>query len=128
MKTEYIKNNLESVKEFLNNSNTDTLVAFHNQYCQNCNYSDNEIFTNDDEFFNTFFEGRVIEAVRAVAYGEYNYSHEYVQFDGYGNLISFNDPETYIDIEEIAQNILDEPGDYYGIELEEEEEEEEEEE
>lgn len=61
-----------------------------------------EYFENDEEFFNMFFENKVIEAVRAVYYGNYNYNDDYVKFDGYGNLETCN----YYDfIEELQENI-----------------------
>src|SRR6185312_393228 len=46
---------------------------------------------NDEDFFNTFFENNPSGAVRATHYGEYNYSDDYVRFNGYGNLESFNE-------------------------------------
>lgn len=113
-----IYNNFDSVKEYLNNLDDSELVSVHNEYCQNTNSSDDEIYNNDEDFFNTFFEGKVMEAVRAVSFGEYSYSHDYVVFNGYGNLETFNSPTDKVDIESIASDILDHPENYYGIELE----------
>lgn len=121
---ETIKNSIESITEFLNECNNDTLVNFHNIMCQNQNNSDSEIFQNDEDFFQTYFSDKLMEAIRAISYGDYNYSHEFVMFDGYANLQSFNDPEPYIDIPEIAEDIQNSPSGY-DIELEDEEEEEE---
>lgn len=50
-----------------------------------------QVYENDEDFFNMFFEGKTVEAVRATQYGEYNYNDEYVQFNGYGNLDSFTE-------------------------------------
>ena len=50
-----------------------------------------EYWNNDEEFFNTFFANNPTEAVRSVYYGDYNYCDEFVKFNGYGNLESFND-------------------------------------
>ena len=50
-----------------------------------------EYWNNDEEFFNTFFYNNPTEAVRSSYYGDYNYCDEYVRFNGYGNLESFND-------------------------------------
>lgn len=121
-----IPNTAEAVKEYLNELTSAELVSIHNEYTQSCNSSDNEIYNNEEEFFNMFFENKAMEAVRAVSYGEYNYSHDYVIFNGYGNLVSFNDPSGEIDIDAISADILENPENYCGIELEEEEEEEEE--
>ena len=49
-----------------------------------------ECWNNDDDFFNTFFSNNPTEAVRSAYYGNYNYCDEYVRFNGYGNLESFN--------------------------------------
>lgn len=114
-----IYKNFDSVKEYLNNLDDSELVGVHNEYCQSVNNSDDEIYINDEDFFNTFFDGKVLEAVRAVSYGEYNYSHEYVKFNGYGNLESFDDPSDNVDLKSIAADILENPENYYGIELEE---------
>ncbi len=120
-----IKNNLESVKEYLNDLSGDDLLNIHNEYCREHD-PDNEIYNNDEEFFSVFFNNP-LDAVRAVCYGEYNYTDEYVKFDGYANLESFDEHEIidYVDIDELAEDILKNPRNYYDIELEEEEEEEE---
>ena len=117
--TNTIYNTIEKITEYLNNLDDSELVNIHNEYCQSCNYSDNEIYSNDEEFFNTFFEGKVIEAVRAVAYGEYQYNNDYVIFNGYGNLESFDYAKDRVDISAIAEDIKENPENYYGIELEE---------
>jgi len=114
-----ISKTLEAITDYLNELDNAELVNIHNEYCQSCNYSDDEIYNNDEEFFNMFFEGKVLEAVRAVSFGEYNYSNDYVKFNGYGNLESFNSPLEHVDIESIASDILENPENYHGIELEE---------
>lgn len=58
---------------------------------------------NDEEFFNVFFEDK-IEIARAICYGNYNYAHEYVKFNAYGNLVS----ATEWDIEREYNNFIDE--------------------
>jgi hypothetical protein len=113
-----IKNAFEAAKDYLNCLSNSELVSIHNEYCQSTNNSDDEIYTNDEEFFNTFFDGKVIEAVRAISYGEYNFNNEYVTFNGYANLESFDDPTSNVDIESIANDILENP-ENYDIELEE---------
>ena len=117
-----IRNNYESVLEYLNELSNSELVSIHNEYCQSINDCDNEIHHNEDDFFETFFDGRVIEAVRAISYGYYNYNHNFVMFDGYANLKSFDDPTDEIDLSDIANDILENPENYYDIELEDEEE------
>lgn len=125
MKT-YIKKSVEAITEFLNELDSNELVNIHNEYCQSVNYSDDEIYNNDEEFFNVFFENRVLEAVRAVSYGEYKYTDDYIQFNGYGNLMTYNEYNVTecIDITSIADDILENEQNYNNIELEELEEEE----
>lgn len=111
-----LKNDFDSICDYLNDLDNSESVNIHNTYCQENQYED-EIYENDDEFFNTFFDGKVIEAVRAVSYGEYNYTDSYVQFNGYGNLESFGYPDERIDFGAIANDILENP-ERYNIELE----------
>lgn len=76
---------------------------------------------NDEEFFNTFFFNDPYEAVRAVHFGDYNYSDPYVRFDGYGNIESLTEDDfesdfrTYID--EVVEGLKECEIDlnYYGI-------------
>lgn len=64
-------------------------------------------YENDDDFFNTYFSDDVIEAVRAVSFGDYNYSDDYVRFDAYGNLKSASEYEYYSELEEYADEIAE---------------------
>lgn len=118
---EYIEKTESAIIEHLESLSSSDLVAIHNEYCQSQNYSDDEIYSNDEGFFNMFFEGKVIEAVRAVSYGEYSYPHTWVKFNGYANLETTYNPlaEGWIDLKAIAADILENPENYFGIELEE---------
>jgi hypothetical protein len=71
-------------------SNSD-LIILNNLYANEVQGNfDNEIFNNDEEFFYTFFENSVISAIQCVSYGDYRYNDNFVKFNGYGNLESFN--------------------------------------
>ena len=50
------------------------------------NFSVSEWMPHDEEFYNIYFEGNPIEAVRAVLFGDVRWSDDYVRFNGYGNL------------------------------------------
>ena len=63
---------------------------------------------NDKEFFDYYFDGDTLGAVRAVCYGTYNYSDDYVKFDAYGNLESGNQWDVQEDILLEEDTILDE--------------------
>ncbi|QZA69511.1 hypothetical protein 035JT004_281 [Bacillus phage 035JT004] len=91
---------------------------------------------NDEDFFNTYFEGEPMKAVRAALYGDYHYMNDYVKFDGYGNLVSMSEYEVEEELKENIDEIMDAlESSYYKLNLsdeltalinEEEEEEEEE--
>lgn len=67
-------------------------------------------YENDENFFDTYFEGRLNDAVKAICFGNYNYSDDYVQFDGYENLVTANEytiiREMKDGIEEIATAVI----------------------
>ena len=71
-------------------------LSLWNEYCSE-NHFEDEIYTFDDEFFNMFFEGKPMESARAVLFGDVNWTHEYIKFNGYGNLESFDNPIDVID-------------------------------
>lgn len=62
---------------------------------------------NDEDFFNTYFENNVDEAVRAVCYGDYNYTDEYVRFNAYGNLESLDEWQVENEITSNATEIIE---------------------
>jgi hypothetical protein len=63
-----------------------------------------DVYENDEEFFDTFFEGKPMEAVRAAQYGDYAYNNDYVRFNGYGNLESLSE---YDYEQELKDNLTD---------------------
>ena len=65
-----------------------------------------EYWGNDEQFFNTFFYNNPTEAVRSAYYGDYNYCDEYVKFNGYGNLVSFNDYDLENEYKDYIDDIL----------------------
>lgn len=65
------------------------------------------VYENDEDFFETFFEGKTVEAVRATQFGEYNYSDDYVRFNGYGNLDSLNEYQLNEELKDQVDEIVD---------------------
>ena len=57
-----------------------------NEYCNENDY--NELYSFDEDFFNTFFYNNPMEAARAATFGKVNWSDDYIMFDGAGNLES----------------------------------------
>jgi hypothetical protein len=92
----YLKENTGTLKEMV---------------CE-CNCYDGSLeylyyYDNDEDFFRTFFNNEIDEAVRAVCYGDYRYMDAYVQFNGYGNLESKNEWEVEKELEENVEEIFD---------------------
>lgn len=91
MKTEKTVNEIivSQIIETINEMKESDLVQLNNEYCQSINATDSEIFTNDEEFMEMFFSSSPMRVAQAVCYGNYHYHHEYVRFNGYGNLETF---------------------------------------
>jgi len=117
MKT--IENNKQSIKAYLENLSANELVNIHNIYCDSVNYMDDYIYNNDESFFADYFSGNPMEIARAISFGDYRYQDEFVKFNGYGNLESFQEYNVgnIIDIDSILLDILDNSQKYYLITL-----------
>ena len=70
-------------------------------------------WNNDEEFFNTFFYNNPMEAIRTSFFGSYDYSDEYVKFDGCGNLSSANEHEIELEYKDYIDDIVNSLLDYY---------------
>ena len=81
---------IEQIINVIDKMDNFELVQLNNEYCQSANYYDSEIFENDDDFFHTFFANDTLRAIQATQFGDYRYHDNFVTFDGYGNLTSFN--------------------------------------
>ena len=70
-----------------------------------------DVYNNDDEFFDMFFEGKPAELARAIYYGDFNYNDEYIKFNAYENLESLSEYEyeemLEENIEEITENLIE---------------------
>lgn len=62
---------------------------------------------NDEEFFNTYFYNDPMGAIRATQYGEYNYTDEFVKFNGYGNLDSASESYVTEEMQDSINEIID---------------------
>lgn len=91
----------QQIIESINTMDQNELVQLNNEYCQHINDYDSEIHFNDEDFFNTFYENKPFEVARAIFYGDYNFSHDYVIFNGYGNLETFG----YMTIDKLTECI-----------------------
>lgn len=68
------------------NLSTDDKIEVNNIYCREED-PDGVIYCNDNDFLDENFSD-ASDAVRAVCFGNYNYSDDYVWFNGYANLES----------------------------------------
>lgn len=64
-------------------------------------------YENDEEFFETMFQTKD-EVARAICYGDYNYTDDYVKFNVYGNLESVSQWELEEKLNEYKEEIIDE--------------------
>lgn len=114
-----------SVLEQLKGLSEGDLMSCYNQYAQNNSYE--EVYSNDEYFFEMVYGTNIMDAVRAVSFGEYNCHHNFVMLDGCANLESSNYVADLIDLDDLASYIEDNISDFSEwIEEEEEEEGEEE--
>lgn len=91
----------ETILDKINEMNKSQLVELNNAYCQSANYYESEVYNNDEDFFETFYPnaGDGLKVAQAVFYGDYNYSHQYVKFNGYGNLESID----YFEVSDLCE-------------------------
>ena len=107
--------NRQAIIEFFRECDSTSFFIAYDLVCAINSYdgSLNDIYYyyNDDDFFAMAFGTNVLEAVRAVCYGDYRYSDDYVKFDGYGNLESANQYEVMCAYDlykdEIADKIIE---------------------
>lgn len=101
---------LEQIKEeLLNSGKLEEVVRNLNSYNGCLGYLD--YWENGEDFFRTFYENDIDGAVRAVCYGDYTYTDEYVIIDAYGNLESCGayDYQALLEdsIDDIVDNLID---------------------
>jgi hypothetical protein len=82
-------------------------VSLWNEYCSEQSNED-EIYDFDEEFFELYFEGRPMEIARAVHFGDIqNWNDNYIKFNGYGNLVSFNNPLDVMDENSLIEWLIE---------------------
>jgi hypothetical protein len=95
--------NFNEIKKYLL-ENTETLKEIVSQINGYDGSLDSlEYYENDEYFFELYFSNPA-EAVRAAHFGNYNYSDDFVKFNGYGNLDSYTEHE----VEEELKSSIDE--------------------
>ena len=102
------ENTLNKIIEALDEMTKDELIQVHAQYCDAINNYDDYIYSMWE--FNDIMYGQTADWIaNRIFYGDFNPNYDYFKFDGYGNLQSICNYELkdYIDIDEIAQYIID---------------------
>jgi hypothetical protein len=67
-----------------------------------------EVYDFDDDFFDTYFEGKPEEAARATFFGKIqNWMDDYIRFNGYGNLESVSEYQYNKELLSGADEIID---------------------
>ena len=83
-----------------------TIVSELNNWNSDLDYL--RVYENDEEFFGMFFQGNPMEVARAIYYGDYKYTNQYVRFNGYGNLESLSDYQYEKELKDNINEIIDE--------------------
>ena len=63
------------------------LLNVWNEYCDDVHYWDDQIHYNDEDFLSGFTP---LEIAQKVSYGSYEYTDEYITFDGMGRFVTLN--------------------------------------
>ena len=94
------------IKEYLLDNEETLLDVVNELNCWNGCLDYLDFWENDDEFFDTYFDSPM-EIIRAIHYGDYNYTDDYVKFSGYGILVSYTEDERYENFKENIDNIVE---------------------
>lgn len=117
--------NKETLIQQIENLNESDKLTVHNLMCDFYNRPDDTVYNNDEDFFNEMLHGtKPYEIARMIHFGDWNFAHDYVRFDGYGNLESAYNVDDLIDADQIAECVLEYPNEFTDwLSLEEDEEE-----
>lgn len=97
---------IEKLKEKLTIDDLKEMLLSINSYDNRLAELDYEY--NDEDFFSTFYSSNPYELARAISYGSYEFTDEYVRIDVYGNLESISEYSFNDLIEEYKEEIITE--------------------
>ena len=94
--------------DYINAMKTEDIVELHNSYCEAEGYEDDRIYSMYE--LDELLEGRTPTDILSMGfYGDFRPQHDFVWFNGYGNLESADYiSEMPISVDEIADYILSE--------------------
>ena len=95
----------QKLVDYINGTDIEEKIALHNTYCAAANYMDDYIYTMDE--LEEILEGvDKWQLVRMVQFGDFDFTKEFWGFNGYGNLVSYNEWELPIYASDIASYVL----------------------
>ena len=107
---------IEEIKEFLEDMSESDIFYIWNEYTQNNNYYDDEIFSMDE--FDEIMDGTTpTDLSYKIFYGDFNPNNAYFYFNGYGNLKSSDYIEDLISCYDLAEYIHNNDEDFNNDDL-----------
>ena len=101
----------EMIKDLLENMSESQLYIIVNEYSDKTNYYDDRIYDMDE--FDEIMSGMSPSDIATkIFYGDFRPNDNYFKFDGYANLESFDYISDEVDLEEIADYIVDNDEDF----------------
>lgn len=103
----------KDARKWLANLSEQALVIAWNTHTMNDKTTSDFIYSFDDpdEFFDREYL-KPSDAVRAAMMGNVSYNDDWITYNGYGNLVSISDVYDYIDIDELAEAVVNDPTQY----------------
>ena len=101
----------EMIKDLLENMSESQLYIICNEYFDKTNYYDDRIYDMDE--FDEIMSGMSPSDIATkIFYGDFRPNDNYFRFDGYANLESFDYISDEVDLEKIADYIIDNDEDF----------------
>ena len=101
----------EMIKDLLENMSESQLYIIANEYFDKTEYYDDRIYDMDE--FDEIMSGMSPSDIATkIFYGDFRPNDNYFKFDGYANLESFDYISDEVDLEEIADYIVDNDEDF----------------
>lgn len=99
---------LEQVVAVLDELDDNDIITVHNNYCDAYNNADDVIYSNDDYNLDDIMGPCTFsEAAQKLNYSDYRYNDSCFWFNGYGNLVSSDNPRDNIFTSDIARYIVE---------------------
>lgn len=99
----------EEIMKAVSIMDTDDIISLWNECIDEVGYQGDRVYENNMLFFEEMFS-HPYDVVQAITYGHWNVNDNYVVFNGYGNLSSFNywgDSNSPIDLDVIVEWLSD---------------------